>query len=756
MRFKVTLAKLPAHDCAVTSVGWSSAEEVYSAGDDHKLLSWSVSNNESSKVTDFNSELYPTNLHFLPQLSGSLGKYGDLILLTSTDGKFHIINRNGRIERSVDAHKGAILMGQWSHDGAGLLTAGEDGFIKIWSRGGMLRSTVVQSDNSVYDACWSPDSQSIVYTQDQYIVIKYLTPNIKPIKWKAHEGLILCLSWSSSCELIVSGGEDCRYKVWDSQCRCLFSSSLHDYPITSAAWSPNGDLFAVGSYNTLRLCDFLGWSRSLDKPETGSIYKLHWSSDGTQVAAACANGHVLFAHLIERQVHYLNYTAIVKEQKTIVIQNISDDTLELLELPERVIQVALKYMHLIVTTPTQCYIYSSSNWSTPNIFDLKDGSVILLQLSEKNLLLVERSTASIYNYQGRLIASPRWPNMRLELLRNSHISLSVDTLAVCDLSNLKTIYIMDLASSRSISDSIVTIQHTMPILQISLAQAGTHTQRYLAILDRHRDLFLNQIRSSKTSLKIGNQIQSFQWNTEENMIAAVQDIYVIIWYFPTSCFNSSLLNLSSLEYNSTELGRSPRINYFMGNFVSIRRADGSLLNVPASPFPSLLHQHVRSNKWDDALRLCRLIKDKTLWAGLGVLATQSNNSDLLEIAAEAYAAINHYDKIFYINHVKNLPTKAQQMAGTALLGGSFQNAESILLHNGMIFQAVLLNTQLHQWNRALELAIKHKSYSDVVLYLREKYLNSLGKEENNPKFINIRTTVHVDKEKIEQRLQQES
>lgn len=58
--------------------------------------------------------------------------------------------------------------------------------------------------------------------------------------------------------MIVSGSEDGRYKVWDNQGHQLFSSGIHDNPITTAAWSPNGDLFAVGSYNTLRLCDYYG------------------------------------------------------------------------------------------------------------------------------------------------------------------------------------------------------------------------------------------------------------------------------------------------------------------------------------------------------------------------------------------------------------------------------------------------------------------------------------------------------------------
>lgn len=136
--------------------------------------------------------------------------------------------------------------------------------------------------------------------------------------------------------------------------RQMYGSSPHEYPITSVAWTPDGSLFAVGSFNTLRLCDktgvrpqctvftykvcfclvelaikyqqflqltlglqllselsqcnvddvtvciFLQWSHSLDKVTTGSIFSLAWSSDGTQVAGACGNGQVIFANVIDR------------------------------------------------------------------------------------------------------------------------------------------------------------------------------------------------------------------------------------------------------------------------------------------------------------------------------------------------------------------------------------------------------------------------------------------------------------------------
>lgn len=37
-------------------------------------------------------------------------------------GRFHLIGKTGRIEKSVESHNGATLVGRWSHDGAGILT----------------------------------------------------------------------------------------------------------------------------------------------------------------------------------------------------------------------------------------------------------------------------------------------------------------------------------------------------------------------------------------------------------------------------------------------------------------------------------------------------------------------------------------------------------------------------------------------------------------------------------------------------------
>lgn len=47
-------------------------------------------------------------------------------------------------------------------------------------------------------------------------------------------------------------------QIWDNYGRQLYSSAPHAHPITSVAWNPQGEVFAVGSYETLKLCDKLG------------------------------------------------------------------------------------------------------------------------------------------------------------------------------------------------------------------------------------------------------------------------------------------------------------------------------------------------------------------------------------------------------------------------------------------------------------------------------------------------------------------
>lgn len=65
-----------------------------------------------------------TRLYKQPhKLAGKVAKtYNTLLSPSLFVGKFHLVSKNGRIEKSVEAHKGAVLAGRWNFDGTALIT----------------------------------------------------------------------------------------------------------------------------------------------------------------------------------------------------------------------------------------------------------------------------------------------------------------------------------------------------------------------------------------------------------------------------------------------------------------------------------------------------------------------------------------------------------------------------------------------------------------------------------------------------------
>ena len=65
-----------------------------------------------------------------------------------------------------------------------------------------------------------------------------------------------------------------------------------------------------------------------------------------------------------------------------------------------------------------------------------------------------------------------------------------------------------------------------------------------------------------------------------------------------------------------------------------------------------------------------------------------------------------FEQVYYIQYIKELPLKEARAAEMAVMTGHYQDAENLLLQSGLVFRAVLLNIYLHQWERALDLAVK--------------------------------------------------
>ncbi|XP_075617761.1 intraflagellar transport protein 80 homolog isoform X3 [Balearica regulorum gibbericeps] len=696
MRLKTSLLKEPKHKELVSCVGWTTADELYSCSDDHQIMKWNLLTSETTRVVKLPDDIYPIDLHWFPRsIGGKKQSHAESFVLTSSDGKFHLISKSGRVEKSVEAHCGAVLAGRWNYEGTALVTVGEDGQVKIWSKSGMLRSTLAQQGTPVYSVAWGPDSEKVLYTSGKHLIIKPLQPNAKVLQWKAHDGLILKTDWNSVNDLILSAGEDCKYKVWDSYGRLLYSSQPHEYPITSVAWAADGELFAVGSFHTLRLCDKTG------------------------------------------------------------VHNVVNDAVDLLEFRDRVIKASLNYGHLVVSTSLQCYVFSTKNWNTPLIFDLKEGTVSLILQAERHFLLLDGGGLYLYSYEGRLISSPKFPGMRTDILNAQTVSLSNDTLAVKDKADEKVIYIFEALSGKPLGDG-KPLTHKTEIVEIALDQKGLTSERKIAFIDKNRDLYITSVKrfgKEQKIVKIGTMVQTLAWNDTSNILCGIQDTRFTVWYYPNTVYvDKDLLPKTLYEKDASEFSKNPQIVHFVGNQTTIRRADGSLIHLNISPYPAILHEYVSSSKWEDAVRLCRFVKDQTMWACLAAMAVANKDMATAEIA---YASIGEIDKVQYINSIKDLPSKESRMAHILLFSGNTQEAETLLLQTGLIYQAIQVNINLYNWDRALELAVKHKTHVDTVLAYRQKFLEDFGKKETNKRFLQYAEGLEVDWNKIKAKIEME-
>lgn len=245
-------------------------------------------------------------------------------------------------------------------------------------------------------------------------------------------------------------------------------------------------LLAVGGFNMLKLCHFTGvrhlvpgilfifdttvvfqWSygnTKFNQPTVGSLYSIHWSQDGTQIAVGSGTGALIFAHIIEQEKTSKNLKAKTTGRKMIELQDIVSRTIDTLDFPERIIKWEIGYGHLVVATINQIHIYNEKYINTP--LSIIDGrsDVKTLILGQKwvipltvilwwklisqfllvtaatrgrHFLVLDNAALSVFTYGGRLHLTPKYSGLSAQLntLNERYISLGLRSIAIRDCSD---------------------------------------------------------------------------------------------------------------------------------------------------------------------------------------------------------------------------------------------------------------------------------------------------------------------------------
>lgn len=509
------------HTDMCTSICFNPFNEFYTGSDDKNIYKWDIDGQNLGLVCELDSSI--TSLDWYPT-HGSVSS--DIFLVGCTDGTYRIINKSGREEKKIDAHRGAVINVKWSLDGGAIVSIGEDGQVKAWSKTGMPRAIIAQLSESVYSFSWGPDGDQMVIAAGRDLLIKGLQNAARQARWKAHDGVIMKVDWNHVNNLIISGGEDCHYKIWDPYGRCIYTSSLVDNVITSLSWKPSGDQFVVGCYNNIRLCDYRGWCSTRESTEDGSPFDMCWSSDGTVIGGACGTGSMIVAYGIGKKIQWKSITVEEIDSRAIEILDTNNGNKEDLEYRDRIVEMAMGFDHLVIATSTQCFIYETGNWTSSHSFDLRYSCSLIIPGETCFAIADNTNGFQILSYEGRPLSTPRFKGLQTVYLNNKTVSLSSDVVGIIDKSDNKTIRFFDVMNGKPVG----VLNHPHNIEEIAISQ-WKDKEKMVAYIDVNRELYISRVDDCKP-FKLLSMVDSMSWATNSNMLVALSDNKVVSFYYP--------------------------------------------------------------------------------------------------------------------------------------------------------------------------------------------------------------------------------
>eukprot|EP01013_Petalomonas_cantuscygni_P036802 TRINITY_DN674_c1_g1_i1.p2 TRINITY_DN674_c1_g1~~TRINITY_DN674_c1_g1_i1.p2 ORF type:complete len:830 (+),score=183.64 TRINITY_DN674_c1_g1_i1:144-2633(+) len=811
MRFNIAQSVQKVHKDLVISAGWSRGNELFTASDDGTIHRWSVNGEPMGQVCQFDDEVVINILRWSPQ--GGVRRDDDRFVVGCSDGTIRFISAvSGRVEQKVEAHHGAVPALAWNSDGSALATGGEDGIVKIWSATGNLRVPAMHNTGMcVYSVCWNGEGTDLLITAGKDLIVKPREAvQGRHLVWRAHDGIVLQADWCSLSGLIVSGGEDGKYKVWDAYGRNLFASDAAEYPVTSVKFSPDGEMFAVGGFGFLRICDGKGWtlcreSTDIDtavaegaasaegdegeakrtavaeRTPVGSALDLAWGWDNSMLAAATSEGRVVFGQMVDRRMEYQDSVAVHTEPMRVVVHNVKTDTQDELVQRDKVVRMSIGYGYIVIATVSQVLVYDASNLNgaTPHVFDVKDVIILISLCPTCFMTLDMQSGIRIFDYNGSQVSTLTIPQIRLDSISRSIISLSPDTVCVRDTTDTRHVLFLDVQSGRA-SVSMPRHVHVMPVVECKINQFGNTADRKCVVIDKNRDMYLVkcQFQVSRGIGQAGHvevdangipildptrvrilspMVSSVSWNNYSDTLVAIADHQLVTWHHPGIVFvDQDLLPKTRVSHPDMQLEVNDTIDNYSGTRVQVRRgADGAMLTYTTSPYPLMLFEHVAHRQWDFALRLCRFVKDPCVWA---ILAAAAITEGRFDEARDAYSALNDGAKIHYLRYVMQIPSPEGRNAEMALFMRRPKDAEQILVSAGLIYRAIKMYVSLYRWEQALKLALQHKTHVDTVLAFRQKALAKMGKQETHEAFLDLTKELNgeIDEGVIDQKIQQEA
>ncbi len=231
-----------AHESALLSASWSS--------DDERIVT--VAFHAGARVWDGESHDRVEGATLdRPDVSSATWSHHDHRLVATAQRVALVWDTDRGLASAVTLrHDAAVLSAAWSPDDTRIVTAAEDGKVRIWNPvNGAMQFALSGHTGRVHAASWSSRGTSVATAgQDGTLRIWDARTGVQRQWWAAHAGGVLAARWSPSDLRVLTVGEDGAARVWDvatpTQRLTLRGQQRR---VLSARWSPDGSRVITAS-----------------------------------------------------------------------------------------------------------------------------------------------------------------------------------------------------------------------------------------------------------------------------------------------------------------------------------------------------------------------------------------------------------------------------------------------------------------------------------------------------------------------------